>query len=162
MIALGWVDIYHNSLARFFPWLLVLFFFMVATRLDHFFPKPSFLAKPLAKVQLKLKSLSPPVASLGVGTLTPLLPCAPLYAVFTLALMTQSPIRGAEFLLGFGLGTLPLLWIVQQSYVRWKLKMNPLTIQRLQRSVAFIVFLVLGYRLYLFETGPNGFFCATQ
>ena len=47
-----------------------------------------------------------------------MLPCGPLYAVFALALMTQSPARGGEFLLLSGLGTLPLLWIVQAAFNR--------------------------------------------
>ena len=94
-----------------------------------------------------------------MGLLTPLLPCAPLYAVFGLALMTQSPVRGAEFLLAFGLGTLPLLWITQAAFNRWQSRFSPKTVSRAQRLLALIVAVVLGWRLYAFETGEQGLFC---
>jgi sulfite exporter TauE/SafE len=161
MVALGWIDIYQHSLSRFLPWVLVLFFLLVAFRVDTFFPKPAFLAPVLARAQGKLRTLPRPLAGLLIGILTPLLPCGPLYAVFGLALMTQSPVRGAEFLLLFGLGTLPLLWAVQAAFSRWQGAISPLAISRIQRALAFVVALILGLRLYLFETGQGGLFCGT-
>ena len=50
LLALGWIDIYQQSLSRFLPWVLVLFFLMVALRVDKVFPKPSFLAPVLGKL----------------------------------------------------------------------------------------------------------------
>lgn len=161
LVALGWIDIYQHSLSRFLPWFLVLFFLMVAARADQWIPKPAFAGRWLMRAQQKARGLPRPVAGLVVGLLTPLLPCAPLYAVFGLALMTQSPVRGAEFLLLFGLGTLPLLWVVQAAFARWQGAISPLTVSRIQRVVALVVALVLGIRLYLFETGQSGLFCGT-
>lgn len=161
MVALGWVDIYQHSLSRFLPWLLVLFFLMVALRVDRFFPKPGFLAPFLARVRLRAQKLPQPVSGLLIGVFTPLLPCGPLYAVFGLALMTQSPVRGAEFLLLFGLGTLPLLWAVQAAFSRWQGAISPVAISRIQRGLALVVAIILGLRLYFFETGQNGLFCST-
>jgi sulfite exporter TauE/SafE len=89
MVALGWVDIYQQSLSRFLPWILVVFFLLVGLRADKYFPKPAFLGSYLRKLQGKAQSLPRPVAGLAMGILTPLLPCGPLYAVFALALMTQ-------------------------------------------------------------------------
>ncbi|HKJ91452.1 MAG TPA: sulfite exporter TauE/SafE family protein [Oceanipulchritudo sp.] len=159
MITLGWVDLYQHSLSRFLPWVLVLFFLLVAFRLDRLFPKPAFLVPWIGRAQRKAQSLPRPLSGLLIGLLTPLLPCGPLYAVFGLALMTQSPVRGAEFLLLFGLGTLPLLWIVQAAFSRWQGAISPLAISRLQRGLALAVALVLGFRLYYFETGQSGLFC---
>jgi len=161
MMALGWIDIYQHSLSRFLPWLLVLFFLLVAFRVDRFFPKPAFLAPLLARAQAKANRLPRPLAGLAIGILTPLLPCGPLYAVFGLALMTQSPVRGAEFLLMFGLGTLPLLWAVQGAFARWQGAIKPVTISRIQRGLALAVAIILGLRLYFFETGQGGLFCGT-
>lgn len=159
MITLGWVDLYQHSLSRFLPWVLVLFFLLVAFRLDRLFPKPAFLVPWIGRAQRKVQSLPRPLSGLLIGLLTPLLPCGPLYAVFGLALMTQSPVRGAEFLLLFGLGTLPLLWVVQAAFSRWQGAISPLAISRLQRGLALAVALVLGFRLYFFETGQGGLFC---
>ena len=161
MIALGWVDIYQHSLSRFLPWLLVVFFLMIAFRIDRYFPKPSFLGPLIARAQRRVLALPRPLAGLLVGILTPLLPCAPLYAVFGLALMTQSPLQGAEFLLLFGLGTLPLLWAVQAAFSRWQGSISPMTVSRIQRGLAFVVALILGMRLYVFETGQGGLFCGS-
>lgn len=161
MIALGWVEIYQHSLSRFLPWLLVVFFLLVALRVDKFFPKPSFLAPWLARLQLRAQRLPRPLAGLAVGILTPLLPCGPLYAVFGLALMTQSPAQGAEFLLLFGLGTLPLLWAVQAAFSRWQGLISPVRIGQIQRGLALTVAIILGLRLYFFETGQQGLFCGT-
>ncbi|WP_238710172.1 sulfite exporter TauE/SafE family protein [Oceanipulchritudo coccoides] len=161
MVALGWVDIYQHSLSRFLPWLLVMFFLLVAFRIDKYFPKPAFLTPLLMRLQQRAQALPRPLSGLLVGILTPLLPCGPLYAVFGLALMTQSPIRGAEFLLLFGLGTLPLLWVVQAAFSRWQGAISPVAISRIQRGLALIVAVILGLRLYFFETGQGGLFCGT-
>ncbi len=159
MVALGWVEIYQHSLSRFLPWLLVLFFVAVGLRIDRRVPKPALLAGALARAQRLIQPMPRPLAGLAIGLLTPLLPCAPLYAVFGLALMTQSPVRGAEFLLLFGLGTLPLLWAVQAAYARWQAAVSPAAIARLQQAVALIAAVVLALRLYFFETGEGGLFC---
>jgi len=159
MVALGWIDIYQHSLSRFLPWLLVLFFVAIALRIDRLFPKPTLFAPWLRKVEARFRKLPQPLSGLAIGILTPLLPCGPLYAVFGLALMTQSPVRGAEFLLLFGLGTLPLLWAVQAAFSRWQGAVSPVAISWVQRSVAALTALILGARLYLFETGQGGLFC---
>jgi len=161
MVALGWVDIYQHSLSRFLPWLMVLFFLLVALRLDKLIPQPAGWSRAIARVQIKAQRLPRPMAGLLVGIFTPLLPCAPLYAVFGLALMTQSPARGAEFLLLFGLGTLPLLWLVQAAFSRWQGSISPLLVSRIQRGLALVIALVLGLRLYYFETGQGGLFCGS-
>lgn len=159
MVALGWIGIYQQSLSRFLPWVLVLFFLIMAFRVDKFLPRPGFLNPLLRKAQLKAGQLPRPMTGLLVGILTPLLPCGPLYAVFGLALMTQSPVRGAEFLLLFGLGTMPLLWVVQSAFSRWQGLVTPVTVGRIQRGLALVVAIILGIRLYYFETGQGGLFC---
>lgn len=159
LTALGWVQVYNQSLSRFLPWLLVLFFLVIAFRLDRWVPKPACLGRWFHRSNARFQQLPRPLAGLLVGLCTPLLPCAPLYAVFGLALMTQSPVKGAEFLLLFGMGTLPLLWTVQALFNRWQARVSPLWILRIQRAVAFIAAIVIGLRLYFYETGEGGLFC---
>lgn len=161
MVALGWVQIYQVSLSRFLPWFLVAFFLLVAFRVDAYLPKPAFFGRWLARIQMRTHALPRSLSAVLIGLLTPLLPCAPLYAVFGLALMTQSPVRGAEFLLLFGLGTLPLLWAVQAAFARWQSVISPKAVSRLQRGLALVIALILGLRLYYFETGQGGLFCGS-
>jgi hypothetical protein len=100
------------------------------------------------------------IASLALGFGTPLLPCGPLYLVLWLAVMTQNPLAGAELLLCFGLGTLPLLWIVQAGYVRWSSRLTPARVGLAQRILAGVVAAVLIFRIVRFEfMNANGLFC---
>lgn len=159
MLALGWVSIYQESLARFLPWALVLFFLAVAFRVDKWLPTRNPLNRLFLKLRGRAQRSSPLAAGAAIGLLTPLLPCGPLYAVFMLALMTQSPLRGAEFLLTFALGTLPLLYLVQAGFSRWQGMLKPSTILWFQRGLALLTAIVLGIRLYFFEIGEGGLFC---
>jgi sulfite exporter TauE/SafE len=73
--------------------------------------------------------------------------------------MSQSPLRGAEFLLAFGLGTLPLLWFAQHQYHFWQQRISPKRIDQVQRAVALVAASVIGIRLILFDTTSTGLFC---
>ena len=88
-----------------------------------------------------------PVAAGLIGLASPLLPCGPLYMIFGLALFSGSALKGAEFTVGFGLGTLPLLWLAQSQFMRVRLKVTPSTVIRIQRIVAFVAALVVAWRL---------------
>jgi uncharacterized protein len=159
LLALQWLQAYQLSLFRYLPWALVLFFVGMALRVDRWIPKPQWFSRLLWQANAKLRASNCLVAAAVLGTLTPLLPCGPLYAMFGLALMTQSPVRGAEFSLAFGLGTLPLLYLAQSRFVWWQQRMKPETLQWMQRGIAAIAAVVVGARLYLAETGEGGLFC---
>src|SRR4029078_14863 len=82
-----------------------------------------------------------------IGLFTPLLPCGPLYLMFCLAMTGGSGAQGAQFTVAFGLGTLPLLALMQTS-ARWlNLRMSPVTLRRVQRGIAFSAALVMAWRL---------------
>ena len=86
-------------------------------------------------------------AAASVGLATPLLPCGPLYFIFSLALLSGSALRGAETLLAFGLGTVPLLWFAQTNY-RWlQVKLGPTRLARAQAIFALTVAAILVWRL---------------
>ena len=82
-----------------------------------------------------------------VGLGTPLLPCGPLYAMFGIALLSGSAVRGVEFMLAFGLGTVPLLWLAQSQFHRFGHRLSPVGLMRLRRGVAFCAALVMVWRL---------------
>lgn len=136
-----------SSWLNLLPWILVAFFFVVALRLDRFFPKPIWLGGLYKKMTARFSRLQKPMAAAMIGLASPLLPCGPLYMIFGLALFSGSALKGAEFAIGFGLGTLPLLWFAQSEFMRIQLKMTPMTLLRIQRSLALIAGLVVAWRL---------------
>jgi hypothetical protein len=159
MLTLGWVDTYGQSWAHYLPWLLVAFFLLLGFRIDRILPKTNLIGRLWSRTTKKLFQLPRPVAGIVAGAATPFLPCGPLYLVFSLALMSQNPLRGAEFLLAFGFGTLPLLWLAQHQYQFWSKRLSPQFIDRLQRGLAFLAAAIIALRLIFFETNAEGLFC---
>ncbi len=160
MIALSWVDVYSQSWAVYLPWTLVVFFLLLGLRLDRFITGHGLIGGLWSKITRKLFQLPRPVAGVVAGAATPFLPCGPLYLVFGLALMGQSPLRGAEFLLAFGLGTLPLLWLAQNRFAVLQTRFSPVTVSRIQQAGALIAALVIGLRLAFFSPETGGLFCS--
>lgn len=159
LAALSWVELYQSSIASKLPWLLVIFFLLMALRLDRKLPHSGLPGKLWKRTTRHLMAMPRSAAAVMVGFATPLLPCGPLYMVFGLALMSQSPVRGAEFLLAFGLGTLPLLWLAQHQFHLWQQRVNPQTIDRIQRIVAALAAAVIALRLLIFNSPSAGLFC---
>lgn len=82
-----------------------------------------------------------------LGIATPLLPCGPLYFLLSLALLSGSALRGAETLLAFGLGTVPLLWLAQTNFQLIRVRLGPVWLARAQTFLALVVAAVLVWRL---------------
>jgi uncharacterized protein len=137
----------ERSWLNYLPWILVLFFLVVAFRLDRFMPKPKWLGGLYRKVTVRFARLSKPVAAALIGFTSPLLPCGPLYMIFGLALFSGSGLKGAEFALGFGLGTIPLLWLAQTQFMRLNQRVGSKRLLRIQRTVALVAALVIAWRL---------------
>lgn len=137
----------NGTALRWLPWVVVLYFLAMAFRWERRLPKPLWLARltlrlgPWARRQSRLK------AAAVVGWATPLLPCGPLYFLVTLALLSGSAVRGVEFMLAFGLGTVPLLWLVQ-SRSRWLgARLSPAGLDRLRLGLALATALIVSWRL---------------
>jgi uncharacterized protein len=82
-----------------------------------------------------------------MGGLTPLLPCGPLYFLIALSAMTGSALRGAEFMLAFGVGTVPLLWLAQSQFGWIRRHLSPGALARFQTGLAVVAALVISWRL---------------
>ena len=141
------IRLVSSSWLNLLPWILVVFFLVVAFRLDRFFPKPVWLGRFYRKMTTRFSRLQKPFAAAVIGLASPLLPCGPLYMIFGLALFSGSALKGAEFAIGFGLGTLPLLWLAQSHFMRVQFKVTPMSLIRIQRSLALIAALVVAWRL---------------
>jgi hypothetical protein len=136
----------HSAL-RYLPWLLVVFFLAVAVRFDRRLPKVPLLGRGYAWLMEHLRGGSRLRAAAVLGLGTPLLPCGPLYFLIALATMAGSAARGAEVLLAFGLGTVPLLWVAQANFGWLRTRLGPAGLARAQTALAVAAALILSWRL---------------
>lgn len=143
-IPLAWAG---TEALRYAPWALVVFFLAVALRLDKRLRKPAFAVRALLALQTWARRRSRFTLAAVLGGATPLLPCGPLYFVVALAALSGSAVRGAEFMLAFGLGTLPLLWLVQAQFGWFQARLSPVWVSRLQVAFALAAALVITWRL---------------
>lgn len=141
---LQWVS---QSALRWLPWLLVLFFIGLALRWDRHLPKIAALGRVTWKLQGWMRGRSRVEAAAALGFATPLLPCGPLYFVLALALLSGSALRGTEFMLAFGLGTVPLLWLAQTQFHWVRQKLSPLWLGRMRFTLALSTAAIIGWRL---------------
>jgi len=159
-LPLQWVS---TSVLRWLPWVLVLFFLGLALRWDRYVPRPAFLSRLLLRINPWLRSRSKVQSAAALGFATPLLPCGPLYFLIGLALVTGSALRGVEFMLAFGLGTVPLLWLAQSQFHWVRSKLTPLWLNRTRVALALTSAVIIGWRLRstLGFAGPStdNFFC---
>lgn len=146
-IGQGPLALVGDGALRYAPWALVLFFIAVALRWDKKLPRSGTIAGLWLRVQQWLRGRSRLSTAAVLGTATPLMPCGPLYFVAALAALSGSALRGAEFMLAFGLGTLPLLWVVQANFGWLRLRLSPAWISRLQITLAIAAALVISWRL---------------
>jgi sulfite exporter TauE/SafE len=136
-----------QSALRWLPWVLVIFFVAVALRWDRHLPKVAALGRLTFKLQLWLRGRSRVEAAAAMGFATPLLPCGPLYFLAALALISGSAVRGAEFMLAFGLGTVPLLWLAQSQFHWVRRQLSPLWLNRMRTGMALTTAVIIGWRL---------------
>jgi sulfite exporter TauE/SafE len=132
---------------RYLPWVLVIFFVLVAVRLDQRLPRLALLGRMQFKLQQWLRGRSRIGVAAAMGAATPLLPCGPLYFLVALAALSGSAARGVEFMLAFGLGTVPLLWLAQANAGWIRTKLTPTGLRRTQAGLALVTALVLSWRL---------------
>lgn len=136
-----------GGVLQYLPWLLVVFFVAVALRWDRHLPHVPFLGNIYLRVHGWGRVRSPAAAAAALGLATPLLPCGPLYMVVALAMLAGSALRGVEFMLAFGLGTVPLLWLLQTNFHWIRSKLPPVWIARVQTGLALASAVVIAWRL---------------
>lgn len=141
---LTWIS---QSALRWLPWIMVLFFVALALRWDRHLPKIAALGRLTWRLQTWLRGRSRTEGAAVLGLATPLLPCGPLYILLALALLAGSAARGAETMLAFGLGTVPLLWLAQTQFHWVRQKLSPLWLGRMRVALALTTAAVISWRL---------------
>ncbi len=132
---------------RWLPWAMVALFVALALRWDRFLPKPLLFTRLVFRLQGRVRGGSRLGAAAAMGLATPLLPCGPLYILIALAMLSGSALRGVEFMLAFGLGTVPLLWLAQTQFHWVRQKLSPLWLNRARVGLALATAVVMGWRL---------------
>lgn len=148
---LRWI---FDTPAVLLPWFMIVVFLITALGFWKKLPRPKFFDRLFARARMKAFRMSSTHGGFLLGLATPILPCGPLYLLFAACLLTGSPIRGAEFALAFGLGTVPLLWAAQQSLTQINKALPAATFTHLQRSLAVVAAAVMIFRLQ--DTIPLG------
>jgi hypothetical protein len=110
---------------------------------------PAFLARWHAVGARRLTAWPPWLRALGLGALTPALPCGLLYAAAGGAVSAPDPAVGALWLLAFGGGTLPLLLLGQAGFSWAAATGSPLRLERLRRGAALLTACTLLYLSFL-------------
>ena len=136
-----------QSSLRFLPWVLVVFFVALALRWDRYLPKLPVLGRLTLQLQVWMRGRSRVQAAAALGFSTPLLPCGPLYFLVSLAFLSGSSLRGVEFMLAFGLGTVPLLWLAQTQFQWVRQKLPPFWLGRIRTGLALTTAAVISWRL---------------
>ncbi len=139
---------FFGSQAALLPWVLVVLLVTLGLGLDKRVPRLLVLNRLTARARLRASRLSALGGAGAMGLLTPFLPCTPLYAVFFATLAAGSAVKGAEIMLAFGLGTVPLLWLAQHQFHRLRARLSPVNMVRMQRGLALATALVLAWRLH--------------
>lgn len=99
------------------------------------------------KMTARFSRLLKPFVATIIGSASLLLPCGPLYIIFDLVLFSGSTLKGAEFAIGFGPGTLLLLWFAKSHFMRIQFKMTSMKLLRRQRNLVLIAALLVAWRL---------------
>ncbi|MFN3243950.1 MAG: sulfite exporter TauE/SafE family protein [Planctomycetota bacterium] len=114
------------------------------------------LGSMLQRAMSKTRTWSTTTRACVLGAFTPLLPCGLLWAAFAGAAVAGSPVAGSVVMLGFALGSLPLLLLAQTQAGRLAARFGPRTLQWLQR-VAML--LAAGMLIWRGITGLSGASC---
>ena len=146
--ALGYLPVTHfiGKSVYLVPWFLVVFLVLIALRVDRYLPAIPLVSRFFGRLRRRFDGGSAARKGIVMGLASPLLPCGPLYAMLGMGLLSGSPVRGAELMLTFSLGTIPLLWLMQSGASLWQRRVSPAAIQRIQRAVALIAALALAWR----------------
>ena len=138
---------FQGSRFALLPWVLVLFFVLLGLGMDKRIPKLKRVSLLFFRLTVRFRRLPATAGASVLGFVTPLLPCGPLYLVFAVALTTGSALAGAEFLMAFALGTLPLLWVVHLQAGTIRRWLTPKRLMLVQRGLALLFAAMISLRL---------------
>jgi len=145
-------DALLGGATRGMTWVFVVFFVAVAAGLDKRIRLPS--GAGTVNLFARIRGMGPLSRGGTLGIFTPLLPCAPLYMMVAAAALSGSVAAGATVMACFTLGTIPLLFVMQNRLAWIGRKCSPLTLDYVRRGLAVASVVLLVVRsTYTQETG---------
>lgn len=136
------------GLTRYFPWVFAAVFVLFLLGWEKRLPGIPRASGFLFRLRLNVVSMNRLVTGGLLGAFTPLLPCAPLYLLFGAALFSGSAVNGAMLLAAFAAGTAAPMWLLQSQFLRLQARFSPLTLQRLQKTLATVSIVLVLWRFY--------------
>lgn len=150
-------NLFSVGFARALPWAFVALFVIFLFGWEKRIPKIPGLSALYFRLRLKASRTKPPVLALMLGTFTPFLPCAPLYLLFGVSILTGSALAGGQMMAAFALGTLGPMWLLQSQFIRWQARLSPITMRRIQQGLALVsIFLITWRALSTGEASTDG------
>ena len=138
--------LFNAPISRLLPWAFAALFIVVAFGWEQKLPRPVFISRWLLRLNLRAQSMTLTRTATLLGFATPFLPCGPLYLAFGVALVAGSVLGGAQIMLAFALGTIPLFALAQFTAWRWQTRLAPATWMWTRRSLALLSAALIGGR----------------
>lgn len=113
------------------------------------------LGGAIQRAMARTRGWSPTARAGALGLATPLLPCGLLWAACAGASLAGSAVDGGGVMLGFALGSLPLLLLAQTQAVALARRFGPRTLQWLQRGAMLLAAGTLAWRGWLALQGDS-------
>lgn len=103
----------------------------------------------------RARRLPPFGRAAALGLATPLLPCGLLWSAFAGATVAGSPLGGGSVMVGFALGSLPLLFLAQTQATRLVQRFGPRTMLWVQRGAMLLAAAMLAWRGFISLQGES-------
>ncbi len=132
------IAVFFTSLtAQALAWSLFAFFLVIGLGVEKWMKPPSILRSVWRRL-VGWSGAHPVAGAAAVGFVTPLLPCAPLYLAFGVALTAGSAIAGGIVMFAFAIGTMVPLFLAQIGFVRLRDTLGRAHLTTIQRSLALV------------------------
>ncbi len=129
------------------PWAFVVLFLVFIFGWEKRAILPDAVSRFVFRIRLRTGTWGGTSAGATLGLLTPLLPCAPLYILFGVALFSGCAYSGAFLLVAFAIGTVGPLWLLQSQFFRLRSRLSPRTLGWIQKSLAVVSLILVTWRV---------------
>jgi uncharacterized protein len=149
-------SLFSFGVAKALPWAFVALFVVFLLGWEKRIPKIPYLSGLFFRFRMRASQMKRPVLAVLLGVFTPFLPCAPLYLMFGVALLTGSALAGGAMMAAFALGTVAPMWLLQSQFLRWQGRLSPTTMSRIQKGLAVASILLISWRAFsMGEASPE-------
>jgi uncharacterized protein len=139
-------QLFSFSVISLLPWAFVVLFLVFIFGWEKKAILPDTVSRWVFRLRLRAGKWGGTGTGATLGLLTPLLPCAPLYILFGVALFSGCAFSGAILLFAFAIGTAGPLWLLQSQFFRIRARFTPRTLGWIQKSLAVVSLVLITWR----------------